>query len=94
MINPNGGPDRFEVAGRLNLAGSAEFIGIRHHVDGPPTSTLRVMGVDIDFSNPSEADRFAQQARIMADQLRLARERAEIAREPHTPSPTNPGSPQ
>ena len=83
MINPNGGPT-FQVKGRLNIQGGAEFLGIRHHIDGAPTSTIRVWGIEIDFTNPAEADQFAQQARVMADQLRLAQERSVIARGPKT----------
>ncbi|WP_157251079.1 hypothetical protein [Nonomuraea typhae] len=73
----------FDVAGRLNLEGHAEFLGVKLHTDRPPTSALRVMGVDIEFSDPAEADRFAHVAKVMADQLHLAYERG-IAREPIT----------
>jgi hypothetical protein len=81
MNNPTG-ETTFEVDGRLNLKGHAEFTGVRHRVDGPPSSGLRFCGVDIEFTNPIEADRFAQAARVMADQLRLAIERPLIVREP------------
>lgn len=96
MIKPSGG---FEATTRISIKGRAEFTGVRHHIDGPPTAGLAVTGpdgirVDVEFDNPSEADRFAESARVLADQLRIARERAEIAREPHTPTPTSSGSPQ
>lgn len=71
------GPDAptFEVAGRLNLNGNAEFLGIRHRPDGMPVATLRVMGVDVDFTELHEADAFAAAATILANQLHIAHDR-------------------
>ncbi|MEV4059695.1 hypothetical protein [Nonomuraea dietziae] len=89
MIHPTGLPT-FEVAGRLHLDGHAEFLGIRRHIDRPPTASLRVLGIELEFTSTNEADAFARQAVILAEQLHLAHERAEIAREPKTEAQVQP----
>ncbi|MEV0968482.1 hypothetical protein [Microtetraspora glauca] len=87
MHDPTGAPETFEVTGRLNLKGAAEFLGIRHQMTGKPVATLRVLGVDLDFTDTAEADRFAQAAMVMANQLHIAHDRNEIAREPQAGDP-------
>ena len=70
----------FQVSARLNLKGSAEFTGLRHQVDGTISTGLRVCGVDLTFTDPTEADRFAAAAQVMAAQLHIAHDRNEIRR--------------
>ncbi|GIH69478.1 hypothetical protein [Sphaerimonospora thailandensis] len=74
MIDKQATP-AFQVAGRLNLTGQAEFLGIRHKVTGKPVATLAVCGIELDFTDPHMADQFAQAARVMAEQLHIAHER-------------------
>ena len=83
MTKPSGGvgaatPQPFQVTGRLNLAGHAEFLGIRQSPDGQPVATFRALGVDLDFSDTDEADRFAAAATVMANQLHIAHDRNQI----------------
>jgi hypothetical protein len=89
MQNPYGTPDtskRFEVQAKLNLAGTAEFTGVRHYPDDrPPTSGMRVCGIDLQFDDPGEADQFAAAAQVMAAQLHIAHDRNSIARDRISP---------
>lgn len=71
----HGEPEPFSVTTRLNLAGTAEFLGIRHRLDGPPVAALRVCGVDLEFTDPDETARFASAAEVMAAYHRIAAER-------------------
>ncbi|MGV9536590.1 hypothetical protein ACWEU6_36175 [Streptosporangium sandarakinum] len=70
---------RFEVQARLNLAGLAEFAGVRHHHDKAPTSEMRVCGVDLVFNTPEESEQFARAAAVTADQHRIAWQRNGLA---------------
>lgn len=80
MNHPTGPPaPTFEVDGRLNLHGRAEFLGIRHRPDdGVPVATLRVLGIDVDFTEVHEADAFAAAAQILASQLHIAHDRNSV----------------
>lgn len=73
-------PERFEVEAKLNLKGTAEFTGVRHHHDKAPTSGMRVCGVDLVFATPAEAEQFASVAMVMANQHHIAWDRNGIGR--------------
>lgn len=79
MIHSSGTtPPPFDVTAALNLAGHAEFLGIRIDSDGQPRALLRVCGIDIDFIDTGEADRFASAATVMANQLHIAHDRNHV----------------
>ena len=92
MQHPYGTPEpapaaeRIEVEGRLNLRGTAEFLGVRHHHDKNPTSEMRALGLDLVFDTPEESERFAAAAQVMAAQHHIAWERNGLT--PRQPMPS------
>jgi hypothetical protein len=77
-------PVKLPVNARINLRGDAEFIGVRHRVDGRPIATIRICGVDIDFESPEESAAFASAAEVTAAQHHIAWERNGLS--PVTPT--------